>query len=223
MTNSQAIDKDGNSALHYACMRGHLHIVELLTMDYSLRSDLPNRKKLMPLHYALRGGYIEIVRFFVHRAPSRIALTVLDPGFGATSLHWATLSNNISLLEFALANGIKVDEVARAEKSTALLWACYGSSLETVKYLVENANADTKLKNQFGRTALHYAAASGSVEKMTYLTEIVKLKITEKDCNGKTPFDVAVGACAVFLDERKNKGFAVQGIADKFQKEQTKE
>ncbi len=86
---------------------------------------------------------------------------------------------------------------------------------EVVKYLIKNALADVNVKSGHGWSCLHFATASGSVEKATYLMDTVQLKLTDKDDYFKSPFDVAVGACLMYLQERKAKGFVTRSIAEK--------
>ena len=93
-----------------------------------------------------------------------------------------------------------------------------GSTVEVVKFLIESASADPNISNAQGWTCLHMATSSGDVDKTVYLLEQARLKITEKDANHKTPFEVATGAAAIYLQERKKKGFVSGSIVDKAKK-----
>ncbi len=93
-----------------------------------------------------------------------------------------------------------------ADGSTPLAWACLGGSLRVLKYIIsQGAAMKPKLPKKV--TPLHLACISGSIAKVAYLMEELFQSIAVEDEDGKTPFDVAVGACKDYLIERKKQGF----------------
>ncbi len=63
---------------------------------------------------------------------------------------------------------------------------CYSGDLEMVKELIENG-ADLRLKARNGKTCLHYAAHSKNYELVEYLINNGKLKINDRDEEGREP------------------------------------
>jgi ankyrin repeat protein len=209
-------DNEGNTVLHYACKRGHLHIVQYLSEELNFSPYVENMNGIIPIQYALRFGYLEIVTYFMEHCPTLVLPTFHDSRLGGTLLHYACLSSSTELIQYLLyVQNIHIDSVTVNDSSTPLHWAAYASTKLIVEFLIEKCNADRSYCNKYGQTALHLATMSGDSEKTIYLIDVVGMKITDKDNNHKTPFDVAQGHAAVILLERKNKGFVTGSIADK--------
>jgi ankyrin repeat protein len=216
--------KNSNSIipLQYALKGGYLKIVEYM-MEYSPKRISPGLSLLF-LSYFLTFFYF----FLFSRSLVVFAICFLtflhcflgwkDELYGGTLLHWACLGKRIDLVDYLLLKqNIPVEAITSKvdDKTTCLHWACYNSSVEVIEYLIKHSLANVHMKSAQGWTCLHFATASGNVEKTIYLTDVVRLKLTDKDKFFKTPFDVAVGACAMFLQERKAKGFVTGSIAEK--------
>ncbi len=212
-------DIAGDTPMHCACRRGHLEVIRHLTETHGVPATALNEKGMSPVQIAVQGGFVHVMRYFLGHSPLSVAPSFRDTVHGASLLHWACLNSRPQAVEYLLlTHHLSVENKAQADDSTCLLWASYGASLQVVQYLVEQANADPKVKARNGMTCLHMATLSGSVEKTLYLMETVRLSITEKDNNHKSPFDLATGKCAVFLQERKAKGFVVGSVVEKTRK-----
>lgn len=210
------VDVNGDTPLHCACKRGHLRIARYLAEQHGLLPDQSNAARVTPIQYALKGGHLNIVAYFMEEAPRIITSDFVDAQFGASMLHWACLSSRPELIEYlTLHHHLNVEAVSAADQATPLLWASFASSKDVVKYLVEKASAHTNVKNAQQMGCLHMATMSGDVEKTLYLMDSLRLKLTDKDLNHQTPFDVAKGSAALFLQARKEKGFVTGSIAEK--------
>jgi ankyrin repeat protein len=214
-------DANNESPLHLACKRGHLSMIRYLVEECELDALQENSQGVTPIQYALKGGYLEVVVYFIEETPAeqKIPLDFQDSVLKGSLLHWACLGKRVELVEYLIVTqNIAVETIAESDKSTCLLWAALGSTVEVVKFLIENASADPNVCNAQGWTCLHMATASGDVDKTIYLIENARLKITEKNANHKTPYEVANGAAAIYLQERKKKGFVSGSIVDKAKK-----
>eukprot|EP01039_Chlorochromonas_danica_P010609 gene10609-11756_t len=210
------IDHKGNTPMHYACDRGHLAVVRYLCEHHHYDINFCNNQNVSPIQLALKGGFLDIIEYLMELAPTTLSCDWEDSNLGASLLHWACLSNSIELIDYLLfKQSIPIEKVCEKDMSTALLWASFGGSNEIVEYLIAHANANRFVKNSFGQSCLHMAAMSGSRKKVVYLMDCVGLKITDKDSNHKTPYEVADGEAAIFLKERKKKGFVTGSIAEK--------
>lgn len=211
-----AVDVSGDTALHVACKRGHAKVVRYLCQTHGLSPTMLNKLEITPLQFALKGGFLDIVMYFMEECNSLIRPDFIDGEYGASLLHWAALSMNTELMDYLInQQHMNVEELATADGSTPFLWACYSSSKEGVQHLVEKASALVSATDQTGMTGLHYATMSGYVDKVTYLMDFVRLKVTDKDENHQTPYDVAVGPAALFLKARKEKGFVTGSIVER--------
>jgi ankyrin repeat protein len=210
-------DSNGDTPLHCASKRGHFRIVQYLVVTCGLSIFEKNENGIIPIVYACKGGYLSIVKFMMEDLPDqRVLASYVDPVFGATLLHWACFGKRVDLLEYLLVKqSLSIGSKSVKDGSTPLLWAAYASNAEVVQYLIEQALADIKVKNKQGWTCLHLAAASGSLEKVLYLIDSVKMKIVDKDKQHRTAFDVATGAAAAYLLDRKKRGFLTGSVTDK--------
>lgn len=59
-----AIDDGRESALHLACVGGHVHVVETL-IEYGATMDILDAHGRSPAHVAVASGYVSILDFFL--------------------------------------------------------------------------------------------------------------------------------------------------------------
>ncbi|CAH8350335.1 unnamed protein product [Eruca vesicaria subsp. sativa] len=59
--------EDNDSALHLACLYGHLPCVQLL-LERGANMEIKDEDEAIPLHDACAGGYLEIVELHFNRA-----------------------------------------------------------------------------------------------------------------------------------------------------------
>ena len=212
-------NKDGNTPMHCACMRGHLVIVQYLMEVHNVSAIEKNNANVTPVQMVASGGFVHVLKYLIELSPQQVPAHFKDSVHGASLLHWACLNDSTDTLEYLLYDQhLPVENRATSDESSCILWASYGGSLKVVQFLIEQANADPKVKTNTGMTCLHMATASGSVEKTFYLCEVVRLSVTEKNNDHKSPFDLATGKCAIFLNERKARGFLVGSVVDKTRK-----
>jgi ankyrin repeat protein len=212
----------GLSPLHWAIIRKHADIAEMLIKkgaDVNLHSDegndalrlaLGNRvREIVPLLLASGAkldiftaagvGDLELVKRLVHQNPSLLQAREGPPNRpGFTPLHMAAYCGQTRVVEFLLANGVKVD-CLDGEGRTPLAVAVPSGGYEVVKLLLSHgAKVNAEL---YHSTPLMNAASSGDRR----LTELLIAKGANVDEGGgnNNPLSLAAkyghGEIAVLL------------------------
>ncbi|KAL0900507.1 hypothetical protein Bca101_084468 [Brassica carinata] len=99
--------EDNNSALHLACLYGHLPCVELL-IERDADMEVKAIDDAIPLHDACAGGYLDIVQFLLSRASSpEVAKRMIETtdARGETPLHNAARGHYDDVISFLLSSG----------------------------------------------------------------------------------------------------------------------
>ncbi|KAL0900509.1 hypothetical protein Bca101_084470 [Brassica carinata] len=99
--------EDNNSALHLACLYGHLPCVELL-IERDADMEVKAIDDAIPLHDACAGGYLDIVEFLLSRASSpEVAKRMIGTTDerGETPLHNAARGHYDDVISFLLSSG----------------------------------------------------------------------------------------------------------------------
>lgn len=104
----------GRTGLHWACENGHTPVVEFLIAQ-GARTDILDRKQVMPIINAAREGQLEIVKALV---AGRADVNAVSGGTGRTALHWAVDNNYVPIVEFLVAKNARVD-IADHDGNTA--------------------------------------------------------------------------------------------------------
>ena len=108
------------------------------------------------IHDAALAGDLEKVKVLLKAHPDLINSKDTN---GMTPLHFAAHNGNKDMVEFLLADKVKVNAKARGG-ITPLYYAAEGGHLDVVELLLAN-KADVNAKASDGRTALHWAAEDG--------------------------------------------------------------
>jgi len=179
-----ARDPLGNTALIVAANSGHQELAGLL-----LSSGYP-----LDIHEAAAIGNAQRVAELISSDPKRI--DSYSPG-GFTPLALAAHFGHEETTALLLNAAANVDALSKNELAvTALHAALFGKKIGTAKLLI-NHGADVTIRRggenlpRAGWTALHYAAANGFSELIEPLCER-GIDRNARDCDGKTPLDVAL-------------------------------
>ncbi|XP_063706321.1 ankyrin repeat and sterile alpha motif domain-containing protein 1B [Culicoides brevitarsis] len=154
-------DQCGNSALHYAAMKGHSDIARLL-LSYDANPNLPDNRGSTPLHIAAWGGYHEIVTMLLTNAnrPANPNQQTIDLD---TPLHCAAQHGHTKVLTTLLATGANADVRNQRDESPLDLAAQYGR-LQAV-LLLTRANPELIIPLKFectlSHSPLHLASRNG--------------------------------------------------------------
>ena len=182
--NTEELDADGNSPVHWAAVKGHTNVVEFL-ISKRFPVGTKNKDGDTPLHWAASGGHDDAANMLI------------DAGADV----WAKNKDGTTPLHFAAAEG-RYDVVAllcqyagppqapssqgrqgrrqpppesplnsrTQDLDTPLHWAVASGNDAVVEELVR-AGADPNSVNKDGNTPLHVACAEGAVEVVQVLLE----------------------------------------------------
>ncbi|GAX77607.1 hypothetical protein CEUSTIGMA_g5051.t1 [Chlamydomonas eustigma] len=94
---------DGDTALHLACLYGHLPCADLLIKKGASANTINQEDGSSALHDAAAGGYLDICRLLLeHSSEDMIHKADMD---GDTPLHNAARGNHAEVVEFLLSKG----------------------------------------------------------------------------------------------------------------------
>lgn len=167
-------DINGYTALHHACLNGHLEVVRLLISHESTQIDMPDIREATPLYLASWAGHAKIVEMLLSH-PSRPANPNLQTIENETPLHCAALHGHSEVLRILLSFGAKPN-IRNYSFQTALDLAAQFGRLEAVKilinshpeiidaYRVEENNNGVRSKHYYTLTCLHLASRNGHCE-----------------------------------------------------------
>ncbi|KAK3276626.1 hypothetical protein CYMTET_15317 [Cymbomonas tetramitiformis] len=149
--------------LCYAAEGGHAAVVEaLLAAKVEVQYE-ESITKLTPLHYAVRGKSVEVVKMLCQAGANIDALTMLDQA----AVHIAAGLGLLDIVKTLIAAGAKT-EAAKSDGKTLVHHAASfakagkeASSLAMIDYLVSEGFA-IDAADKTGETALHAAAKNGA-------------------------------------------------------------
>jgi len=159
-------DKNGKTALYYACERGYKDIVNLLIPCSNIELS-ENKYGATPLYIASYRGYTDIVYNLLENGGAEINYRIKS---GDTPLNVAVRRNNIDtstlLMVYADLNFQDKNE------QTPLMVAAYEGNVEIVKLLLSYSETDVNIQSNNGNTALIWAA---HIHNQKNQKEIIKL------------------------------------------------
>jgi ankyrin repeat protein len=92
-------DEVGDTALHAACMAGHLDLVRILTVECDAHIDMPNWEGWTPLVWAVVRGHTSVAAFLLRRV--RDAPTAAKDPWHSLSVGWQTMNTCASVQHVA--------------------------------------------------------------------------------------------------------------------------
>ncbi|KAF2616001.1 hypothetical protein F2Q70_00009740 [Brassica cretica] len=99
--------EDNDTALHLACLYGHLPCVQLL-LERGANMEVKDEDEAIPLHDACAGGYLEIVELLFSRASGpecvKRMIETIDVE-GDTPLHHAARGEHVNVIRLLLSSG----------------------------------------------------------------------------------------------------------------------
>jgi len=128
---ADAVDKYGRTPLCLACIIGHTKIVHALVNGASNILHQAN-DGMTPMHYAARGGYLEIVKYLLHRRQQAVDRT---NELGITPLMEACSNGHVKVVHFLLSHEAFVN--ARAKDGCSALLATIQSQTPAAHKVVE--------------------------------------------------------------------------------------
>ncbi|XP_067648837.1 serine/threonine-protein phosphatase 6 regulatory ankyrin repeat subunit C-like [Haliotis asinina] len=243
--NKSHVDNDGKNIFHWACKGGHVDMVECLLPRYGVDKNYRYMTLLMQaaywgyrdvseflvcmgadisqtdqggdtvLHWACRGGHIDMVKYFLSRNSldinsrgkggktplmaaalwgyTDIGLFLVSMGanvsqvddVGNNVMHWGCKYGRLDLIESVISQG-SVDINSRGmHGKTPLMNAVFYGKRKVVDLLVSQGGL-THLVDDKGENILHLASLSGRMEMVKHILSQNMTDINARDKEGKT-------------------------------------
>lgn len=145
------VDNEGNTALHYASLKGNDEVVELLLAE-GIAPAVTNKAGETALAYAVQSGKTKVCEQLIKADKKQVNTTDKS---GNSLLISAVLNGRSDIISLLLTHNIAVDTKDKAEK-TALMYASEFGNIEAVNLLLK-AGANAALTSPEGLTAYEYA------------------------------------------------------------------
>ncbi|OMJ12543.1 Palmitoyltransferase AKR1 [Smittium culicis] len=157
-----SLDQQGCTALHWACINGHLNVVKyLVEIGHADINAAKGEMKAPPLFWACRQGHIKVCEYLLNNG----ALPSLTDAGGYSLLHVAvhslspTMLLYIAITQYHSFRGNL--DLKDNNGVTPLMWAVYQGNLEQVSILIQ-LGANAKLQDSNGKSCLHFAMTQAS-------------------------------------------------------------
>lgn len=204
-------DKDGKTALYWACFNGNLSMLHALlskgAKTYILAKD-EDTPAHAPLHAAVKEGHVAIVKLLTQ---DQMAINLIDSA-NHTLLHYAcfnlrsasysdTLKKRIDIANRLISNGANLDAV-NDYGNTALHLACQNRLIPIIQLLLDKG-ANPLIKNEADLTPLDLIP-KGANSRFTklYLKKSIKKHLALEEKEHKKPL---IGNCNTFFNENSPK------------------
>jgi ankyrin repeat protein len=148
----------GQTALHYACEKGHTSIVEKLMDIFEADVERKDADGQTPLHYACENGHTSTAELLIDKGKVSVGS---EDNKKRNPLHKACEKGHVRVTALLIEKH-KVDVDSRDDKDrTPLHYACEGGYTDTATLLIEKYKVDVKNKDNDGRTPLDLACKGG--------------------------------------------------------------
>lgn len=182
------IDLNSYTVVHWACKKGDIEMLELLS-DFGALLNLPttSEAKMYPIHWGASDGKISSLNFLLEKKQD---INVLDAN-GCTPLIIASQHNQIDAVIYLIKNGADTT-VKDVNGDNCFHWACYKGYIEMVGLLSFLLPHEINSVDTFQQTPLHLAALRGNSDVVEYLIVDCGADTTKKDSNGLNPLELSL-------------------------------
>ncbi|XP_067650462.1 ankyrin repeat domain-containing protein 50-like [Haliotis asinina] len=185
--NVSQVDNNGDSALHWACSRGHVDIVKHLLSQHNVDIDSRGQFGRTSLMTALFRGHREVADVLVRRGAN---VSIVDDN-GDSILHSACRGGHVCMVRYVLSH-CSVDINSRSKSGkTPLMTTVYYGHREIFDVLV-GMGANMSHLDDDGDNILHYASKGGHVSMVKYVLSNCSVDINSRTKFGKTPLMTTV-------------------------------
>jgi ankyrin repeat protein len=143
------LDPKGNPMLIVAIRDKSLKVADLLLANKAIDVNLSNKSGENPLMMASIEGELPLVETLVLKNKADVNKT------GWAPLHYACTTGRLSVAEFLVANGAKVNALSPSD-TTPLMMAVSSGNDQLIKFLLDNG-ADMRMRNHEGYSAIDVA------------------------------------------------------------------
>ena len=181
----------GVTALHAACERGIIAMVNALLSVHEIEKDKTDEHKNTPMHTACVSGEKDVVSTLIN-AGANIRKVNDDK---MTPLHVAVVERNLEIVKMILDMCAEKDELLKAKEkdgNSPFLLAMKTGDEEIMKFFLHNG-ANVADKNFNGTIALHLAASLNKVGimELVYVTDDGEELLEEEDSDKCTALHLA--------------------------------
>lgn len=148
-----SLDPKGNPMLIVAIRDKSLKVVDLLLTNPATDINLSNKSGENPLMMASIEGELPLVETLVLKKKADVNKS------GWAPLHYACSTGKLSVAEFLVANGAKVNALSPSD-TTPLMMAVNSGNEVLIKFLLDNG-ADLRMRNHEGYSAIDVATLFG--------------------------------------------------------------
>jgi ankyrin repeat protein len=156
------LDPKGNPMLIVAIRDKSYKVSDLLLANKAIDVNLTNQTGENPLMIASIEGQLPLVETMVLKNKAQVNKT------GWTPLHYACSAGKLSVAEFLVANGAKVNALSPSDTTPLMMAVSAGNEL-LIKFLLDNG-ADLTMRNHEGYSAIDVAALFNREEVKEGLT-----------------------------------------------------
>ncbi len=183
-----ALDNNGQAAIHVAAQTGHKDIIEFILKQPGIDLNTKNKFGNTALHYAAVKGHKDIVELIL-KQPS-VDLNAKDQ-LGDTALHFAAVKGHKDFFELILKQpGVDLNAKNRSG-DTALILAAEKRHKDIVEFLVKQPGVDLNAKSHSGDTALIWAAQNGNKDLFEFIVKQPGVDLNAKSHCGNTALNWA--------------------------------
>jgi len=110
----------GETSLHFAAFLGDINAMKRLITEDNADVNVVDNRKMVPLHYAIRYGHLDVVKVLLENGADVNAVSDCNN----TALHVAVRGGRVDMMKVLLQNGADVSVVCHYQNTTALHEAC---------------------------------------------------------------------------------------------------
>ena len=182
-------DDTGELAIHIACRRSSLDVVELISNYTHDINATAEKSGDTPLHIACRKQTMRFVKYLIEKKQCN---PNIPNDNGELPLHIACReqANEIAIMvsDCDVNFQTKLGNTPLHEACGAIQAFSFPTkSLDIVRHLVSNKKCKVNVRNKKGKTAIHYACKAQSLEIVNYLLLTGKADLLLADNEGQTP------------------------------------
>ena len=181
-------DKRDRTALHYACLRDHVAVVQYLIDEHHCDPTLKDNNGISPIELATMSG--DKVMAWLQKSnllPSSAQDSLSSSAAPSLMVHKMILDNDLATLKSLIgAFPQRAHNAEGLQGATPLHIACACDNLEIAKYLITECHVDCNVADQDGRTPLHLAAHDGYTNLVRFLAS-QQCNLYPKDKFGRIP------------------------------------
>ena len=183
--------KDGifnRTALHYACRRGDLKVVELL-LSKGAKNDVRDERSCTPLMLAAKNRHNDVLMLLIEQGAD---VSKIGVSWRTTLLSYASKNGYLKVVQLLLRNKHADINVEDENHHTPLMLAAENGHNDISMYLISHGADVSKISVFWQATLLSYASENGYLRVVSLLLINMKgAEIDVEDNRNRTPLMLA--------------------------------